>query len=147
MLQKDTRELCHMHWDMMSINPHTKLSEIKARKIQVNRTSGKMYMKYLKFDYNGKKYKLKKLNMNLPPENIIKDYETAKMKFTSNLNKKIIESSKPKQKPLTEKQQQCYEMLRIGKDMKEIAVIMGVCLVSAYEYRKAILKKGYSLEK
>jgi len=147
MLQKDTRELCHMQWEMICINPSNKLSFVKARRIQVNRTSGKMYMKYLRFNVNGQRYTLKKLPMNLPPKDIIKEYEIAKSRFTSKLNRKIIEQSKPKKKELTEKQENWYKLWQSGMNMEETAKKLGISLRSCYDYRKSVLKKGYSLEK
>ncbi len=146
-LQKSTRELCHMQWAMMSINPKTKLAAIKPLEIQINETSGKMYMKKLRFNHNGSRFSLGKLELGLPPDNIIENYEKEKNNFTDALNQKIIDSAKPKLKPLTEKQNIFMGLYQKGLDMKSIAKEMGVVESSVYHHKDLILNKGYSLEK
>jgi len=153
MLQKDSRELAHMQWEMIGINTSNSLSYIKAKTIQVNTTSGKMYMKCLRFHVEDvinktrKKWILKRLDMDLPPKDMIIEYEKAKTRFTTNLNKRMIVESEPKNKELTPKQEECYDMLLEGKSIKEVGEVMGVSIQQIYLYKKAIHKKGYVLEK
>jgi len=146
-LQKDTRELCHMQWEMQGINTSNRLSFVKPRRIQVNRTSGNMYMKYLRYGYEGNKYALKRLNMSLPPQIIIDNYEKAKNIFTTALNKKIIEANEPKRKPLTAIQQEIWDMMQKGRSVEEISIIRGVSTRSIYESIVLIKNKGFLLEK
>ena len=146
-LQKDTRELCHMQWEMQGINMSNKYSYVKARRIQVNRTSGKMYMKYLRFNNQGGRFTLKRLDMHLPPPDIANDYEKAKNIFTSALNKKIIDSGTSKLKELTVIQKEVYNLLKVGTDIKEIARIRGTSLRNVYTIKKWIEKECYFIEK
>jgi len=145
-LQKDTRELCHMQWEMMGINMQNKHSFAKARRIQVNRTSGKMYMKYLRFVDEGRKFTLKRLDMDLPPKDVIDNYERAKNIFTSALNKRIIDSGTSKLKKLTETQQEVFNLIKVGTSIEDMARIRGVSTRSIYDVKKSIEKAGYFLE-
>ena len=146
-LQKKTRELCHMEMSMVSINPQTKLSTVRPFRIQVNRTSGKMYMKYLRFRYDGIRYRLGRVEFELPPKDIITQYENAKTNFTDSLNQKIIDYGKPKLKPLTERQELYMELYNKGLSDEEIATKMGMHKNQNYKNQFAIKKKGYILER
>jgi len=144
-MQKKTRELCHMGMTMLSINPSTKLSSVKPLRIQVNRVSGKMYMKYIRFKYESLRYKLGRVEFELPPPEIIKQYEDAKTKFTTKLNDKIIDYSKPKLKPLTDRQEYYMELYKQGLKPEEIAEKMHVHISMNHKYQFEIKKKGYTL--
>jgi hypothetical protein len=146
-LQKSTRELCHMQMKMCGINTVTKLASVRPLEIQINETSGKMYMKKLRFSYNMQPYSLRKLEVGLPPKDMVENYEKIKTEFTEALNQKIIDESKPKLKPLTEKQQEWLEYQQEGLNIEQIGKKMGISTTSSYAHKKGVVNKGYSLEK
>ena len=96
-LEKGSRELCHSQWEMVNINPRKKVSTCKPHILQVNSQTGKIYFKYLRFKFNGIRHKFSRLELKLPPQDMVNEYEIIKRKFTDELNKRIMEANKPKE--------------------------------------------------
>lgn len=142
-LQSDTRKLCHMQWEMAGINYQNKLSYVRPFRLQVNQTSGKMYMKYLRFKKDGRGYRLKRLDMEMPSQSIVEEYEKAKHKFTSTLNRSIIEktheeANKKHGNAIVDKELvQMY--LEQGKSVREIATKFGVTTQGIYKIKTALV--------
>ena len=93
-LDAGTRSLVHMQIEMTGINPRKKVSYCKPYAIQVNSRTGKFYFKFLRLSVGNKKVKFKILEIQLPSEQLLKDYEIIKTKYTTELNKSIMEKVK-----------------------------------------------------
>ena len=91
-LEKGARELVHAQFEAIGINYKLKKSYFKPFILQVNRRSGKIYFKYLRFKVDGVKRKMNVINFSLPPDNLIEPYEKAKTDFTNDLNLSMIET-------------------------------------------------------
>lgn len=98
-LDSQTRKLVHFVWECLNIDPNKKTCSIKPLKIQVNKRSGKIYMKYLRVIMNGEALPLIRLNMGLPSQELRAKYEKRKKDYTNKLNKKILEDLKEQEKP------------------------------------------------
>lgn len=90
-LDKGVRQMCHIQITMLNINSKTKKSIGKPFIIQTNPMSGKMYFKYLRYNEDGKRRVKHRLMFDLPPQNMVQDYEKMKNEFTKQLDKKILE--------------------------------------------------------
>lgn len=132
-IDASSRRLFHSIWQTMNINFKTNRCEIKPMLLQTNPTTGKVYFKYLRVDT--KEYGLlpvTRLYLDLPSAELLKLYNEKKAKFTKELNERVykelqqLENKSQNKKPLTEYQQQIYDMIKEGKKIKEIAKIFGV---------------------
>lgn len=95
-LEKGSRELVHFQFDAMYIDHKKKLSFFKPFAIQCNRRTGKLYFKFLRYKHDGMRKYMNKMSFELPPEDITKLYEIDKLKFTTELNKTILEGNDDK---------------------------------------------------
>lgn len=89
-LEKGTRSMCHMQWETNRINYKKRLVYFKPYRIQVNSRTGKFYFKYLRVKYKGKRISFVEMSVPHPPQKMADEYEIAKLKFTTALNKEII---------------------------------------------------------
>lgn len=97
-LDKGARELCHSQIEMQSIDFSKRISVAKPYVLQVNRRTGKMYFKYLRFNDSNNSYKFKIIEFRMPLKKIVEDYEELKLIYTRALNKRIIEGDEVKKK-------------------------------------------------
>ena len=149
-LDKGSRELCHVQMTTQYIDYKKKACYLKPFVLQVNRTTGKIYFKYLRFKKNGLSYKLSLLEMEYPPEDIVKPYEVMKKKFTDQLNQSIIDSdekdgkkqdgrsTKPTSKLTTREVNKLERLINIGINPIDIAKIMGISRQSVFNYKKKL---------
>ena len=104
--------------------------------LQTNVMSGKIYPKYLRYIKNNRRFKNKKIRVNLPSKDLVNAYEIKKKEFTTQLNKEIMDKlskiegkeGQPKNitKPLTPLQEQILSCLESGMTrQKDIAEKLG----------------------
>ena len=128
-LEKGTRSLCHMQMEMDGIDNRQKVSYARPYAIQINARTGQFYFKYLRVKHNGRKFKFKRLEVPLPPKNVVKEYEKAKLRYTTELNNQILQESKKEQKAPTKmvvNDHKVVELMERGHNQAEIARLMGV---------------------
>ena len=110
----------------------------------------------MRVNFNGFSVPIKKFKYSLPSPELIKKYEDKKARFLLGLNREflnyIIENqkedfAKTERKPLTERQQEVYDLYRSNKTMVEVGKILDLSPSTIAEYMKAIRKKGYDLPK
>lgn len=145
-LEKGTRELVHLQITMKKINPQNKTSVGKPFLLQTNPISGKTYFKYMRMIHNGVKLKVREIKFRLPPEDIVSEYEALKSRYTINLNQKIMEDSKPKEKKLPHKANidinKLIDFKQKGLSYSKIAKIFNVSLMTINRYMKYIKEKA-----
>ena len=127
-LEASSRILVHFRFESVSIDYNQKVSIFKPFLLQHNPGTGKIYAKFLRYRCNGVGRKYNRIKFSLPPQDIVDAYEIEKNKFTTELNRKIMEPEK-KGKPLVpvENRKIVMDLLRnSGKEQKEIAEIMGI---------------------
>lgn len=149
------RKLIHSQGEMKSINFANNTSNCEIFMLQHNSRSGKTYYKHLRVIKNGIKRRVPFFRLGLPEGNVLAEYEKIKRQFTDELNEEIEnklsaieekdrEASKPKEKkPLTEKQQQVYELLKKGLMCQEVAKQLNITQPSVSRHKALIEKKGY----
>lgn len=91
-LERGARSLVHLQMETININYKKRLAYLKPFRIQVNSRTGQFYFKYLRVSYKGRRFKFKRLEVPHPPQEMADEYEIIKDKFTSKLNKSIIEA-------------------------------------------------------
>jgi len=132
-IDASSRRLFHSLWETMSIDFKTNVCEIKPLLVQTNARTGVQYFKYLRV--NDKQHgllPLKRIYLKLPSKKLTDLYEIKKDKFTKQLNKRIyaelqeIENKSLNKKPLTEHQQNIYNMIKDGMKYEAIANKLGV---------------------
>lgn len=144
-LEKGARELVHMQMEMRSINYRKKVSCARPYILQVNRKTGKIYFKYLRFTYKENKYKFNNIEFNMPPKDVIDEYEVIKRLYTDKLNKSIIEANKekvkcPKQKVPDEEMRRALDK---GLTSEQAARMLGISerTVTRFRARRKIALK------
>jgi hypothetical protein len=100
LLMKQGRELIHAQIIMEEVNKHNKTSIGRVKMVQVNPSNGKVYLKYLRvLDEDGSPIRAETALFHLPPEDVLKEYEETKLKFTTALNKMIMAKLNGDDKP------------------------------------------------
>jgi len=95
LLDKATRKLFHAKFETVSINHKLKTAKLKPKIMEYNSQKSKFYEKFLRICFKPKgkaKYKTVKLEyweVPKPSEELIKQYEIKKLRFTGKLNANI----------------------------------------------------------
>lgn len=92
-LQKSSRTLLHMQIIPKRINYTTKKCIAKVYLLQTNTVTGKIYFKLLRYKKDGVRHKIKDMEVDYPPQNIVDAYEKKKDEFVNNLEDQMIEES------------------------------------------------------
>lgn len=161
LLDKTARKLFHAKFKTMSIDIKNKQCRLKPLLLEYNSDMGKFYKHRLVVFYKCKdssQYRKNTIDwwdVPIPSKEISVPYEAKKKAFTDKLNLGIAdklqaleEKDKPvkpiERKPLT-KREQLYISLHKEHDgnMPKIAKGMDVCISMAYQYDKAVKKKGW----
>ena len=136
LLDKSSRKLFHGKFEITSINYKNKTTRVKPKTVEYNSYMGKFYEKYLRVCFkpkNASNYITNKLmfwDVPKPNEDLIKEYEEKKTRFTSNLNREIqnrlmkYDMKQGGQEGFTDRQKNVYEAwhvknLRKGKEICE----------------------------
>lgn len=149
------RKLFHCRMETMSIDYKEKAVKIKPLLLQTNQDTGKIYKKYLRVwtPMTGMQ-PLKRINIGLPSEKLLEDYEAKKDAFTRDLNRGIRrdllklaqkESGTGAEKALTTRQEQVVELLLEKKTIPEIAEKLEIEKITIYEHLKLIKRKGLQI--
>jgi DNA replication protein DnaC len=148
-----TRKLIHCTAEMRGIDRTRNLGNLSIKMLQTNSMTGKEYPKRFRYKLNNQMHYMESLQVPLPSKDLIDTYELAKSKFTSNLNKEIMdklladeEKQKEKRqrfKPLTERQEQIKELMK-NNNVEGVAKILEINKGTVYEQKKAIEGKGFS---
>ncbi len=166
LLDKSSRKLFHARFETMSINKNKRTCRLKPRYIEYSDHKAEAYRKQLIVLYklNGK-YKSNKLSywdVPAPSKEMVEQYEDKKLKFTTNLNKNILQSleqydksgknfgaereePKVERKPLTPKQEEVMKVLS-KHNFPEAKEILGKSMSAIFNHKKYAMKKGYTLE-
>ena len=150
-IDSQTRKLLHFIFEPTGIDINKKICKVKPLQLQVNRKTGKIYMKYLRILKDGEVLPLKRINYGLPSKRLTKEYEAKKKEFTQRLNKEILkeiirEESKGDKKDLTEQQQKVLDMLKDGKVIIDISKGLSIENKVVYDHMKALKKKGWNIK-
>lgn len=153
-LDAQTRKLLHFIWECVAIDPNKKICRVKPLQLQINKRSGKVYLKYLRVVVGGDVMPLTRLNVPLPSEELRIQYEVKKKSFTQELNKQILnelrEENKPEQedddkKELTILQENVLKGLKEGLLIGEVAKELGISSNMVYSHLEACKRKGYKV--
>ena len=144
--------LQHSHFQTLKIDMKTQTCVLKPYFLSVSQQSGKIYNKWLRVNKNGRKVKIKRLNLVKPSSELAITYEREKKKFVRELIdemkisiKKVKEKEKPK-KELTPRQQNVYDLLCQGKTTGQIAKILCIDGGTVSKQKNYIRNKGFSLD-
>ncbi len=152
MLNKTARLLIHAHFITIGIDFDRKVCKIKPLFHQLNQQMGKSYWKYMRVNVKGDIVALERFNYGIPSKSLVEIYEKKKFKFVSELSKEFSdkldrieekEQKKLARKDLPEKAMITFNMLKDGKNPKQIAEERGVSLTTIYDSIKLIKKKGF----
>lgn len=152
-LDVSVRKLLHCIFETESIDHKEKVVVVKPKLIQVNQTTGKVYMKYLRLATSEGTIPFARLKLGLPTKKLVDEYEVKKKEFTQMLNKKIHtqlikleDDEKPKPlKELTYKQENVLKMLKEGMLIHEVAKELGLDKDTVNKHIQAVKKKGYGV--
>jgi hypothetical protein len=141
LLMKQGRELIHCQIIMEEVNKKNKTSIGRVKMVQVNPSDGKIYLKYLRtISEDGAVERNESSLFHLPPEEILTEYEEAKLKFTTALNKmimaKLTEQEKPKKNRGSIDESKLKELHTKGLSQGDIAKYFNVAQQSVSERLK-----------
>jgi len=88
-IDSQLRKLFHTYIETQHINRIKKLCRVKWLNISYDGRMKKLYMKYPRVNIRGVDYKIKKVGIGLPTQELIDDYEKKKRKFTNKLKKSV----------------------------------------------------------
>ena len=149
-LDSSARKLFHMILITVGIDYERKTVRLKPKFLQINKTTGKVYAKYLivkKGKGYGSRRKIRMIDVPMPSPELIKAYESKKKVFIRGLKRQIIDAISMKNlKELTDKQFLIWNAKKAGITKEQIAERMGVSVRTVYKHEESIKKKGYSLE-
>lgn len=131
--------------ETLSIDYKNKEVIIKPLSVQVNKTSGKVYYKYLRRVTGRGPVKIKRIRVGLPSRDLLKYYENEKTGYTSRLYRKRIDELK-EPTDLTWKQREVYELLQKGYNGVYISGKLGKTQSLVYRMIRDIKKKGYAVD-
>ena len=140
------RKLFHCHMMTQGINHKQGYCKIKPYMLQINQRSGDIYYKYLIVQSEGLgEKKLSEIDVKLPTDKIIKEYEIKKDLFVTNLNKEIEEKLNAKQEDKKENKtadiekrwQSLDALMKNGiNSLTKQAEVLGISKSSLSEWKK-----------
>lgn len=129
-LDPDARKLVHATFETMKIDRDRKTSILKAKLIQVNQDTGKMYKKYLRVYHEEKGIlPVKRIELPLANQEFLKKYEEKKTEFTKETYKEsynellALETKGKSNKALGETQKALFELYKIHQNQEKVAEI------------------------
>ena len=149
-----TRKLTHCVGELVGMNSKTRRTAVKIKMLQSATWTSKIYPKYLRYSKDGQQYKLTKMLFKHPSKELARLYEIEKKKFTSGLNKGImnalvdvdVKRTKGSGNSPTARQEEVMELLK-KNGVKAVSKELGVQEVSIYAVINACKKKGFTFEK
>jgi ABC-type dipeptide/oligopeptide/nickel transport system ATPase component len=88
-IDSQLRKLFHTYIETQHINRVKKLCRVKWLNISYDGRTKKLYMKYPRVNIRGVDYKIKKVGIGLPTQELQDDYEKKKRKFTDKLKRSV----------------------------------------------------------
>ena len=150
-LDASSRKLFHMMLVTAGIDYEKGVVRLKPKFLQINKTTGKVYAKYLivkKGVGYGSKRKIKMIEVPLPSQELIDAYDVKKKAFVKDLKKHIIDSIATRNlKELTDRQLSVLNAKKAGISKEEIAKQMDISVRTVYKHEEALKKKGFDVEK
>jgi len=142
-LEKGARSLVHMQLEMEGIDYNRSVAFARPYRVQINSRSGQFYFKYLRCIHDGMQFKFKRLELQMPPADMVKEYEQLKTRFTGQLNMSIIKKT---QKEVTTKRdpkvkvndKALQKLIDKGLNAPQMAAIMGVSTRSIVRHRNKL---------
>lgn len=157
MLNKTTRMLLHMRWEMMSIDKTRKVSYIKPYWIQVSQTKGKTYYHFPQILVNRSTEQVRFLSYGMPSKELHDRYEERKASFVMGLtndimqvvaNEKLKAANAMRPTKLVGEQQRVYDFIMANQNKYrtlEIAQQLGMQPANLTQKLNAIEKRGFFL--
>lgn len=149
---KTARMLMHSHIQTSKIDTEKNICVLKPYFLSISQNSGKIYSKWLRVKNvkTGQIIKITSLKLKKPSKELIKPYEDMKDRFVKTLISDIDDQNiqqdqqqRHKLKPLTDRQQEVFDYLNMGKTTGEIAKIMDLDASTISVQKKYIRNKGY----
>lgn len=152
MLNKTSRTLLHARLETLGIDTATNKCYVKPLMLQVNQSSGKVYIHFPEFLIDGHYEKITKLSFTKPSPELIEIYEKKKLEFVNNLSKQVlndlIKKRVPGAKPLTPFQDELLDYLKAnpGQTYKEISKNMNKPISTVTQNLYFIRNKGINID-
>lgn len=153
-IDSQTKKLLHAEMEVVNLDFETEKTKLKPMCIQYNSRKKKFYYKYLRIKTKRGIVPITSWGIPKPPKWITESYERKKESFTNSLNRKIEtqlarleEKEVGTSKPLTEKQQEVYDLMCKYDDVELVAKEIGISSRSVYFHIEQARKKGYNHEK
>lgn len=146
-LDVGARKLLHGLFVTKKIDPVMSQVVCQPLLLQVDPRSGKTYFKYLRVELGGQLVPIKRLRLGKPSFELMRAYEVKRKAFAQSLFEGIaadLAKAAPKEpKPLTERQQEFYDLLKQGLSMKQAVTKLGLAVQTGYDMLGAVKRKGW----
>lgn len=152
MLNKSARTLLHGHFVTKGIDYEKEMAELKLLLPQINQERGKVYWKYMRIRFKEKIVTVKRFNFLIPSKEIREVYEKKKFRFVNKLSKDFSkeleqidreEQYRLSRNDLTGIEQEIFDDLEKGFEVREIADRRQCSLKNVYSTIQRIKKKGF----
>lgn len=152
-ISSDVRKLIHGYMRTKKVDKNTNESVLKPYLTQVNEETGKVYRKYLRVTVPGKGVMpIKSIRLPKPSKELIDWYEGEKKKFTTDLNKSVLDQIiqyeeknkiviKQDKPQLTNKQAAVLELYTKHKNIEKVGEMLGISFQTVSLTLKEITKK------
>jgi DNA-binding CsgD family transcriptional regulator len=148
---KTARMLMHSHIQTLTIDNQRKICILKPYFLSISQSTGKIYTKWMRVkDMKTKQVvKITRLQLRIPSKELTIHYEEMKNRFVKTLiidlddANQTTQQQRGKLKILTERQQEVFEYLNLGKTTGEIAILMNIPAGTISQQKNYIRNKGY----
>lgn len=151
-VDSSTRKLFHAEMQTSRIDFEKKQVRLKAHLIQYNSRIKKFYFKRLKVVTAQGKVPVDFWNVDLPSEELRKQYEGKKDQFTDRLNREIqeeleeVHAKKQRRRELTDNQEEILEMIKQGLTVQQMATLRNRSDEAIESSMRLMKKKGYEFK-
>jgi len=149
-IDKSTRKLLHMFMEAKKIDYKEGTNQLLVNITQFNTKLNKIYFHNIKYKEDGQEtIVLPFIYTKLPSDLLLKNYNKKKEAFNARIYKHTMGMLKTLENlsPLTDKQQQVYELNDKGFNAEDISKSIGKTKELVYVTLRAIEKKGYNVKR
>jgi DNA-binding CsgD family transcriptional regulator len=148
-LDSKTRPMLHGKMKTVGLDQKNKINSLVPLIFQVSE-EGKIYTKYLILRTPEGMKVIKNIKLTMPSNELVKQYEQAVTTYKDEVqaisHRALIAHRRKNDKVLPKRQQQVYDMLKMGASKQDISDLLGIDYRVVNTHCKAVREKGWDIE-